>query len=474
MNFLFLVGSTTEKVACEALHHPEESEIFQVLDKKFIQPFIQKQLPKSSSLHHDEIALQRFISSCHQNKTLYNLLHLKNVYDVEELKNWREEYGIGDFIASLKNKIQLDDNLRNIQILSPQAEQELLQLAESKLSDLNLTQYTQLMQEQITNLDLDMFIQKLKRVQSRLGREPQSSAVRAAIGNENLYLEQMQRVVVDLQMGIRQLRSTVELLEKDAKFDKVTMREALQGLIKQASEASKFLRTDGPELVNKLSNSYVNETIGQIDDYVFRVSNYTTNHIGRCEPLSNSFNATVVSVCNEIMDPFNGFWASIGWCYLFYLPSIALAIALVSLYRKSEPYPGPLLEVQPEDVGPPPNSKKKQRRGHRRNASEYLPDSAHYRAGYSYQDRENRFQDAAPRNYDLQQGSSASQPSGGPPRYTSNPNLAAAPDVNPEYERPSPYYYPGAAPAGGASGPGPSGAGPSNVPPPLPMPNNRS
>ena len=148
-----------------------------------------------------------FSLQCHQNKTLYNLLHLKNVYDVEELKNWREEYGIGDFIASLKNKIQLDDNLRNIQILSPQAEQELLQLAESKLSDLNLTQYTQLMQEQITNLDLDMFIQKLKRVQSRLGREPQSSAVRAAIGNENLYLEQMQRVVVDLQMGIRQVSS---------------------------------------------------------------------------------------------------------------------------------------------------------------------------------------------------------------------------------------------------------------------------
>ena len=97
------------------------------------------------------------------------------------------------------------------------------------------------------------------------------------------------------------------------------------------------------------------------------------------------------------------------------------------------------------------------RRGHRRNASEYLPDSAHYRAGYSYQDRENRFQDAATRNYDLQQGSSAPQPSGGPPRYTSNPNLAA--EVNPEYERPPPYYYPGATPAGaGATAAGASSA----------------
>ena len=79
------------------------------------------------------------------------------------------------------------------------------------------------------------------------------------------------------------------------------------------------------------SNSYVNETIGQIDDYVNRVINYTENYIGRCEPLSNSFNATVVSVCNEILDPFNGFWASIGWCYLFYLPSIALAIGKSNL-----------------------------------------------------------------------------------------------------------------------------------------------
>ena len=60
---LFLVGSTAEKIACEALHHPEQSEIFQVLDKKFIQPFVRSQLPKSSTLHHEEIALQRFISN---------------------------------------------------------------------------------------------------------------------------------------------------------------------------------------------------------------------------------------------------------------------------------------------------------------------------------------------------------------------------------------------------------------------------
>ena len=303
---------------------------------------------------------------CHHNETLYNLLNLKTVYDVEDLKNWRQTYDIENFIASLRNRIRLDDDLRSIQILSPQARDDLRDLAKSQLSDLNLTQYTGLMQEQITNLDLEMFIQKLRRVKSRLNTPTEARLIVPAISNQILFLESMQRVVKDLEVAMRDLQSSVEKLERETKINKVDMGEALNDLIRQASAASEFLRNEGPELVEKLANSYVNETIGQMDEYVLRVVNYTTSMIGKCEPLSTSYNASVVSICNEIVDPFNGFWASIGWCYLFYLPSIALAIALVSLYRKSEPYPGPLVEVQPEDVGPPSGSKKKNRRGHRR------------------------------------------------------------------------------------------------------------
>ncbi len=358
---LFLVGASFEKLACQSLENPEKSEIFEYFDEKFIQPRLKSAFHDNASqpIRNEQLTLRHLIGQCHNNETLYRLLNLENVYNVEKLKNWREEYGIGGFINGLKNKIQLDDDLRNIQILSPQAEKDLVELAESQLSDLDLSQYTQLMQERITDLDLSMFITKLKRVRGRLDRSPQ---VRAAVNIQILFLEQMQKIVISLESGMRRLADSVELLERDAQFNKSTMREALQLLIKQASTASKFLRTEGPKLVDQLANSYVNETIGQIDDYVERVVNLTQNHIGKCGPLSNSFNATVVAVCNEILDPFNGFWASVGWCYLFYLPSIALAICLVSLYRKSEPYPGPLVEVQPEDVGPSvAHNKKKQR-----------------------------------------------------------------------------------------------------------------
>lgn len=60
---LFLVGSSVEKVACEALHDPHNSEIFQVLDKKYIQPFIHTQYPERASLDLEKLSLTHIISS---------------------------------------------------------------------------------------------------------------------------------------------------------------------------------------------------------------------------------------------------------------------------------------------------------------------------------------------------------------------------------------------------------------------------
>lgn len=57
---LFLVGSTADKVACEALKNPDKSEIFQVVDRKFIQPFIRKQYDFGPEV---EVSLRHIISS---------------------------------------------------------------------------------------------------------------------------------------------------------------------------------------------------------------------------------------------------------------------------------------------------------------------------------------------------------------------------------------------------------------------------
>lgn len=49
----------------------------------------------------------------------------------------------------------------------------------------------------------------------------------------------------------------------------------------KASKASEFLRSEGPLLIDTLTDKYVNETVGLIDGYVERVINLTENYVGR-------------------------------------------------------------------------------------------------------------------------------------------------------------------------------------------------
>lgn len=146
-------------------------------------------------------------------------------------------------------------------------------------------------------------------------------------------------------------------------------------------------------MIGELTESYVTETVGLIDEYVDRVITSIQAEVGYCAPLSTSYNATVVAFCHEVVDPFNGFWASIGWyvdtedlitcvfmnffrCFLIYLPCICLSVSLISLYRKSEGYPGPLVETETQPLD---KKRRNQGRGHRRNPSG-LPEVTHSRA----------------------------------------------------------------------------------------------
>ena len=61
-----------------------------------------------------------------------------------------------------------------------------------------------------------------------------------------------------------------------------------------------FCQTDGPELIGTITDQYVSETVGIIDEYVERVIDKIQYEVGFCAPLSTSYNATVVAICNEV------------------------------------------------------------------------------------------------------------------------------------------------------------------------------
>jgi hypothetical protein len=49
---------------------------------------------------------------------------------------------------------------------------------------------------------------------------------------------------------------------------------------------------------------FANAVLDHVDFYLSRVVNMTTSKVGQCHPMSQVYNATVVAICNQILDPF--------------------------------------------------------------------------------------------------------------------------------------------------------------------------
>ena len=140
-------------------------------------------------------------------------LQTDKLYDVEELRDWRRKFGFEAIIRDLTAKIT-GANLKDVQLLSPEAEEHLRKLAESKIADLNFNKYTELFERQITDIDLAAFIRQLEGVKGQLAGSKQ---VQNRLQIEVLFLKGMLTVIDDMKEAMLQLKSSVEALESEVR-----------------------------------------------------------------------------------------------------------------------------------------------------------------------------------------------------------------------------------------------------------------
>merc|ERR1719495_592256 len=407
----FLLGASLQHGVCNTLRQPARSDVFLELDRAVLTPRLADVLNERPG--DGRTALQ-VIQDCHANHSLYNVLGLEKFYNISSLNSWRSAWGLGSPLSTLGSGVDLD--LKGVVLLPKSAEVDLKQLSKSPLASLNLSQFSSLEGEEVTVVDIQKLVRRLRTLREQVGRREEMRKVANDLELEVRYLDNMVTVGKQLSLTTRRLLDRLDQLDKDLGGEgQASLGATLPILIELATKAEKTLRTTGESLVDGLANQLATEAAELVDAYVRKVESSVRKQVGACAPLSEAYNATITAVCSEVVEPFNGFWASIGWCYLLYLPCILLSVSLIKLYRKTESYPGPVLEaeVQPLDG----RQGKVKRRGHRRTASSMrLPEFTHSRA-----------LPALPPDEEGQ----------APPRYSSNPSIPLT-----EYERPPPYYFP--------------------------------
>nr|XP_033336499.1 prominin-like protein isoform X5 [Megalopta genalis] len=445
-----VTGVLVQRAICEPLKNPKDNRMFALVDE-VVQ--IKKVLyPKQPNA---DLNMSYIITKCHLDDTLYNVLKLQYLFDVNSLRDYAGRNDINNTIQQLCQKISLSPG---VVILSDSAKSKLNDLANSGLDEIKFYQFAEILAKNITNINLMHLANQLRDVTGKLPEDQKSIRDRLEAIASRLEVTHRELVTPMAMLG-KELSKKALTLQENIKFNHTSMKEAIDDLVVEVTNSQEFLNNNGPEYVKSLATKFGQSFISQVDQFLEHIIASANLDIGRCAPVSNAYNATLVAGCNKILDPFNGFWASVGWCLILFIPTIVLCVKLSALYQKSDPYPGPLVEAEylydayaDRDNIPLAHVHDKKYASHsRHHPSAYVESYDGPAVGYereriadahqSTSHHDSRYSDLAPKNWDF--------PNGGPPRY--QPAAAAAPlPLSTEYERPPPYYYPGP----GARGPG--------------------
>lgn len=424
----FLAGSVLRRGVCDSLKHPRDSQVIEYIDtyfnvnKQYEQIRVQSTRSKwklQANAQRDPIRIAEVIESCSKNNTVYEVLKLSNFYDIQEIRQFPEDYGIIRELNALKEKIQIEE----VHILTEGAKKNIEELRDSRLNDFMAYKFIENLTENITQNNLNDIAHKLRDVANRIPSNKEMNDIKVNLKNQALHLSTYQSNLVEPMLRYtNELRNLSTTLERSLKFGKDSFAVAIEDFLEHIQKAEEYINRDGQKFVEEVTNELTSGILEQIHSYLNLVIESTSKNIGRCGPIANVYDSMTVATCNRIVDPFNGFWAGVAWCLAIFLPTIVLCVKLSTLYHKSDPYPGPLVESGPKNK----RRKKNDRRRDSRDRRDVYYEDGSPSGGHS---REPRYNDMAPKNWD-----------GAPPRYQNPP---MAPPAN-EYERPPPYYYPGA------------------------------
>ncbi|XP_037940754.1 prominin-like protein isoform X3 [Teleopsis dalmanni] len=421
----FILGLVAYRGVCVPLKDPQNDEIFALLDNSIdlnnvLYPSQGNGKAASGTL--PPFRISHAITSCKANNTVFEVLRIQNRIDIQEINEYPAQYKINQTLDNLVNGIDFDNE--NIEILSDADKERILQMGNSAIKYFDSGQFIDNLNDTITKHSLTEISEKLRQTASRI-TSSEMKDVQVSLRNQALHLETYeQNLVIPMKNQSSQLINLARDLDKILRYKEHSFQESIPLLVNEIDRAQIFIAKDGRQFVKETAESLVNYFSSEIVRFLGMVVDSVENKIGLCEPLARVYDAGVVAACNRIVDPWNGFWAGVIVCVVLFLPTLIVAVKLASLYQKSDPYPGPLVES-----GPKNKRRKNKDRRRREYYEETVGSGGHGAPSTASGVRDTRYNDMAPKHWD-----------GGPPRYQNPP---MAPPAS-EYERPPPYYYPGA------------------------------
>ncbi|XP_015838370.2 prominin-like protein isoform X2 [Tribolium castaneum] len=424
---LFMVGVVTQRVVCDPMRDPANSQVFDLVDRLDFSNY---------GIH---ITASEALGKCYRNRSIYEVANLADKFNLAEVKNYLNSYGINQTLAELD--IGSLDILDDFTLLGEKDKELLESFAVSGFAEINFDEFKDLLSTNFTTVNLTDLANEVGGLIQELQKYENVDQLIEDLQVSKMNIEMYEDKIVEPM--IKNASAVIDLakdIERDLRLNHSSFSDAMQALLNELEQAENILKINGTDFLNTTVIEFTTGIVNLVQTYIDRVVTKTELEVGQCGPLSIVINATLTSTCDKILTPWNGYWFGLFWSLLLFIPTIIVSVKLATLYQKHSPYSRDLVEaeylydayVDRDNIPLNRNGKaKKKNKKHKRYEDRPIPSAGgdmvarEYAAG-SNQDA--RYADMAPKQWE-------DFPAGGPPQYQRAPT---------EYERPPPYYYPGA------------------------------
>lgn len=126
----FVTGMLAQKVICESLRNPAESQLLEVADSLL-------DLSKTAGV---DAHISEILQNCHKNESIYNVFKLNSIFDLNKVNDYLTEYSIEEKLNELADTIEV--GFSGITILTEGSKERLIELGESGIGEIEFGRFT--------------------------------------------------------------------------------------------------------------------------------------------------------------------------------------------------------------------------------------------------------------------------------------------------------------------------------------------
>eukprot|EP00111_Clytia_hemisphaerica_P002874 TCONS_00008131-protein len=274
-----------------------------------------------------EVSVQNTLNNCRKNLPLYKALGGETVFNITSKFNFRT---LADDIDSKLDGISID--LTDQVLVTQDVQDALNNLKTNDVSSINFTEFFAILDESITKFNLTEVANNVTAAaQSLNATKPSTSNELLAIATKLKTLDSL--TIPNIISKANAIKPDVTKVQNLA----VTLQDDASVLLDQLLSSESFIQTKTAGEVISLVSKFAALILDWLMEGTEFLVNQALNNILKCKPISDLYDGLVSTLlCDDIVQNANGFWLGLGWCLLFFVPAIILAVKLAKYYRRME------------------------------------------------------------------------------------------------------------------------------------------